>query len=336
MEKYFNFNNEQAITPIDVDTVTGEVTFELDGESTTFESVQEFAEFYADARNVKPENLKNWALVEDGDTYSFILRAGSAGVDERDMANVARTLRESGMSPVEVARAMADLQAEAREQQEVRQQESIRERVIEDAMENLAGTNDEKLLMLAYDVRDSAALNEAVEDDASLFEDHLEADYDEYDEYDEYVEYDDYDEYDVFRDNIYSKINEQKEALKEEYLGAPLAIVLAILFAEEIDESYREGAVDKFVKAKRAASAAGRKVPVTIMNVEDAETIVITRTFHNKEEVDLDEGVLYVYDRRFILVKGILVKAEELDAFIIEVLDENDVEDVEDNEEDVF
>ena len=68
MEKYFNFNNEQVITPIDVDTVTGEVTFELDGESTTFESVQEFAEFYADTRNVKPENLKNWTLVEDGDT----------------------------------------------------------------------------------------------------------------------------------------------------------------------------------------------------------------------------------------------------------------------------
>lgn len=321
MEKYFNFNNEQAITPIDVDTVTGEVTFELDGESTTFESVQEFAEFYADARNVKPENLKNWALVEDGDTYSFILRAGSAGVDERDMANVARTLRESGMSPVEVARAMADLQAEAREQQEARQQESIRERAIEGVMEGLAGTNNEKLLMLAYDVRDSAALKEAIEYDAALFEDHREADDDE----DEYY---DYDEYDVFSDNIYSKINEQKEVLKEAYLGAPLAIVLAILFGEEIDESYSEDAVDKFVKAKRAASAAGRKVPVTVMNVEDDATIVITRTFHNKEEVDLDEGVLYIYDRRFILVKGFHPVTTD-----VEDLDENDVED---NEEDVF
>ena len=91
MERYFNFNNEQVITPIDVDTVTGEVTFELDGESTTFESVHEFAESYADARNVRPENLENWTLVEDGDTlmlYYLKIADVSRVLPDVDMAQL--------------------------------------------------------------------------------------------------------------------------------------------------------------------------------------------------------------------------------------------------------
>ena len=43
--------------------------------------MQELAENYAIARNVATDNLKNWTLVEDGDTFSFVLRAATAGVD---------------------------------------------------------------------------------------------------------------------------------------------------------------------------------------------------------------------------------------------------------------
>ena len=98
--KRFNFNNEQDTTPIAVDEVTKAVTFN----GVEFASVQEFAEFYALARDVKPENLKNWVLVENGDTYSFVLRAATAG---HDASEIAIALRAAGFTPEEIAQALA-------------------------------------------------------------------------------------------------------------------------------------------------------------------------------------------------------------------------------------
>lgn len=98
--KRFNFNNEQDTTPITVDEVTKAVTFN----GVEFASVQEFAEFYALARDVKPENLKNWVLVENGDTYSFVLRAATAG---HDASEIAIALRAAGFTPDEIAQALA-------------------------------------------------------------------------------------------------------------------------------------------------------------------------------------------------------------------------------------
>ena len=80
MEKYFNFNNEEYILPIDL-AEDGTVTMQANGQEIRFATVQELAENYAIARNVATENLKNWTLVEDGDTFSFVLRAATAGVD---------------------------------------------------------------------------------------------------------------------------------------------------------------------------------------------------------------------------------------------------------------
>lgn len=78
MEKYFNFNNEEYILPIDL-AEDGTVTMQANGQEIRFATVQELAENYAIARNVATENLKNWTLVEDGDTFSFVLRAATAG-----------------------------------------------------------------------------------------------------------------------------------------------------------------------------------------------------------------------------------------------------------------
>lgn len=75
---YFNFNNEANTTEFYQEGTT--VSFM----GQTFESVEEFAEFYALARDVKPENLKNWVLLQDGNTYSYVLRAGTAGSDMDD------------------------------------------------------------------------------------------------------------------------------------------------------------------------------------------------------------------------------------------------------------
>lgn len=98
-KKYFNFANEAAILEIDVNDETGVVTFEIDGDVAEYESVQAFAEFFATAgRNVTPENLKNWVLVENGEYISFVLRAATAGLDTDSLAKLAQTLKDVGAS----------------------------------------------------------------------------------------------------------------------------------------------------------------------------------------------------------------------------------------------
>ena len=68
----FNFNN-------DVNTFTiyeeedGTIRVPLPGgDEATYANRQQFAEMYAQARDVTPDNLKNWKLVENGDVLSFI------------------------------------------------------------------------------------------------------------------------------------------------------------------------------------------------------------------------------------------------------------------------
>ena len=69
----FNFNNE-------VDTIT--IHIEEDGRVSvpgennqilaTYNSVQQLAEMYALARDVKNENLKNWTLLQHGDVLVYM------------------------------------------------------------------------------------------------------------------------------------------------------------------------------------------------------------------------------------------------------------------------
>lgn len=81
----FNFNNEVDAFEIHVEddghvTVPGEDGAVL----AAYDSVQQLAEIYAQARGVKSENLKNWTLLENGSEYTFVLRAGTAGVSVAD------------------------------------------------------------------------------------------------------------------------------------------------------------------------------------------------------------------------------------------------------------
>ena len=105
--KYFNFNNESNLTEVDVHDETGVVTFTLGEQSVEFATIGEFAEYYATARNVLPDNLKNWVLTEDGDQIAFVLRAGTAGMDADEITSLAAGLRAAGMSPEEIGRAIA-------------------------------------------------------------------------------------------------------------------------------------------------------------------------------------------------------------------------------------
>lgn len=105
----FNFNN-------DVNTFTiyeeedGTIRVPLPGgDEATYANRQQFAEMYAQARDVTPDNLKNWKLVENGDVLSFILRAGTAGVSaaeiQEQMDQVFGELRTEGaFHPLDVER----------------------------------------------------------------------------------------------------------------------------------------------------------------------------------------------------------------------------------------
>lgn len=106
----FNFNNEVDSFEIRVDEETGRVVIPNDDGSVMaeYDSVQQLAENYALARDVKAENLKNWTLLENGNVYSFVLRAGTAGVDvaevEERLEDIFTSL-EGKYHPLNLARA---------------------------------------------------------------------------------------------------------------------------------------------------------------------------------------------------------------------------------------
>ena len=158
--KHFNFNNEADLTPIEVNDETGVVEFTLDGQVATFESVQEFAEFYALARNVIPENLKNWTLTEDGNHVAFVLRAGTAGLDADEIATLVTGLRSAGMSPEEIGRAIASMQTTTEVADEAI--DSPYDRQIEEmtSLVNNLSELDRHVLLAYYDETDIAYLIE--------------------------------------------------------------------------------------------------------------------------------------------------------------------------------
>lgn len=103
--KYFNFNNEQELFPINYDDETGKVSVSMGDETAEFDDVQDFAENYAVARNVLPENLKNWTLIDDPDTasFSFVLKAGTAGMsDNKDIINYINELVRLDIDPQKI------------------------------------------------------------------------------------------------------------------------------------------------------------------------------------------------------------------------------------------
>lgn len=111
---YFNFNNEVNTFEIHQDDETGQITVPgVDG--PTYESIEQFAEMYAVARDVVPENLKNWTLLENGDVVSFVLKAGTAGLSADDIRTplneALEDMRTSGAyHPLEVARLRSEVE----------------------------------------------------------------------------------------------------------------------------------------------------------------------------------------------------------------------------------
>lgn len=104
----FNFNNEVDAFEIHVED-DGRVSVP-DGNGGvlgTYDSVEQLAEIYAQARGVKNENLKNWVLLENGNEYTFVLRAGTAGLNVSEAYDQIEEAINSlnGYHPLSIARA---------------------------------------------------------------------------------------------------------------------------------------------------------------------------------------------------------------------------------------
>lgn len=310
MEKYFNFNNEQDLTPLDVNPETGVVTFELENETATFDSINEFAEFYATARNVKHDNLKNWTLITDGDTYSYILRAGTAGLDVDELADMGRALRIAGLSPDEIGRAMAAAQSEQRHVVTVEREQSKKQLYVDRAIDAFKNQQEDGYLFLAYNVSNLDELKQAILADDAVFSD-MGDDLDEYDEYDEYDE-DDEDNYreksygleDNLYDNLSEKIQSEKDVLREKYQGIAPFIALMIEQNMASDEDL-ESACVAYKKAIHAALVAGRHVPVTVVTHADDGDIIVTHTFNNQVDINTELFDFYVYEHRFVIYERV-------------------------------
>lgn len=139
-QMYFNFNNEVDRFEILVNEETGIVQIPGEGGEVLAEyaSLQQFAEVYAQARDVKPEHLKNWMLVEHGDVASFILRAGTAGVAAAEIAEDMQAVLEEarmdgGFHPLAIRRVENELQGAA------------------DVMDALATSSEQEVARFVYD-----------------------------------------------------------------------------------------------------------------------------------------------------------------------------------------
>ena len=245
--KHFNFNNEADLTPIEVNDETGVVEFALDGQVATFESVQEFAEFYALARNVVPENLKNWTLTEDGNHVAFVLRAGTAGLDADEIATLVTGLRSAGMTPEEIGRVIASTQANTGVAA-VATVSSYDLHIAEmTSLVNDLSELDRHVLLAHYDVN---------EDIAHL----IELLVNEYIEYDADGENDDeYDDGKSLWDILHLELNAAVDEATNEYAGIPKTLAKSLYAGFYGDQ---DDAFETLRKAHMTATAASRRVQV--------------------------------------------------------------------------
>ncbi len=288
--KHFNFNNEADLTPIEVNDETGVVEFTLDGQVATFESVQEFAEFYALARNVVPENLKNWTLTEDGNHVAFVLRAGTAGLDADEIATLVTGLRSAGMTPEEIGRVIASTQANT-EVAAVATVSSYDLQIAEmTSLVNELSELDRHVLLAYYDVH---------EDIAHL----IELLVNEYIEYDADGEYDDeYDDGKSLWDILHLELNSAVNEATNEYAGIPKTLAKSLYAGFYGDQ---DDAFETLRKAHMTATAASRRVQVYVYNRDIGRGEYMTYDYvalRYLEELRLRETVQLVVENKKIYV----------------------------------
>lgn len=308
--KYFNFNNEAALTPVEVDDETGVVSFTADGHTATFDSLQEFAEFYARARNVVDENLKNWVMTTDGDQFAFVLRAGTAGLDADSIADMARGLQAAGYTPEQIGRAIASAQVTDKEQAKVQEAEeatnSFRDELVEfiDDAEPLTRA----ILFDRYGIDKhegtAAELVEAMANDESIR--HTVVIETEYDE-----DTDEEEEIEVSVDGIEAVyavtqrwVNEITQRLNDVYPDLP-TIVAYDVDGQNLGENATVNDNAKLQKAVFAAKIARRQLEVAFVDNADNDDDT-TVGFHRGflQDVDYDYIVAYHVKGVFYIVEA--------------------------------
>lgn len=113
--KFFNFNNEASDITIDVNDETGVVSIPALNEELTYESIDAFSEEFAVSRGIQSEDLKNWTLISNLDTYYFVQKKATGGLDIEETSSeessseetskyipLVRSLVEDGATQLEI------------------------------------------------------------------------------------------------------------------------------------------------------------------------------------------------------------------------------------------
>lgn len=113
--KFFNFNNEASDITIDVNDETGVVSIPALNEELTYESIDAFSEEFAVSRGIQSEDLKNWTLISNLDTYYFVQKKATGGLDTEETSSeessseetskyipLVRSLVEDGATQLEI------------------------------------------------------------------------------------------------------------------------------------------------------------------------------------------------------------------------------------------
>ena len=297
--KYFNFNNEADVTPVEVNDETGVVTFTMGDETAEFNTLQEFAEFYAVARNVIPENLKNWEMTEDGNHFAFVLKVGTAGLEADEVAELVAGLRSAGMSPEEIGRAVAAAQSEAR----VEEAEAV-------AVATIANRTDELVEYLSgLDTLSQRVLAKHFVDDSSreIPVAALAAEIATHGAFETYLDDGDFDEYAeeitglaAVKLHVSDILSDELDALTEQYPDVPVEVAFDLVNGTILGDDSIERQV--FQNAKFAASMAGRGgFEVKVVSPEGVATIV--QTDSEGFAPVFEASKVYKDGHRFVLVQ---------------------------------
>ncbi len=273
--KYFNFRHEENLVELNVNDETGRV--EVRG--VEFDSVEEFAEQYALARDVRPDQFKNWALTQNGDTYIYDLRAATAG---NNLAAIATALREAGFTPEEVAKALAAQQALEAAPAPVAVPDTETAR----AVREFVADNESNLVLLSFEL--------GIPDVDGLIRFVEAADLSDYIEYeDDFGDIFERDTYEATSEYLYDKVVAARQHLNEELPDVPVVFAALYKLGRLAEVERHE---DLITQVFTTAEVSGRP-SVQIVTITDGHS---TKGHRRRQDIT---GTVYHYEGELIEVR---------------------------------
>jgi hypothetical protein len=273
--KYFNFRHEENLVELNVNDETGRV--EVRG--VEFDSVEEFAEQYALARDVRPDQFKNWALTQNGDTYIYDLRAATAG---NNLAAIATALREAGFTPEEVAKALAAQQALEAAPAPVAVPDTETARAVREFVAN----NESNLVLLSFEL--------GIPDVDGLIRFVEAADLSDYIEYeDDFGDIFERDTYEATSEYLYDKVFAARQHLNEELPDVPVVFAALYKLGRLAEVERHE---DLITQVFTTVEVSGRP-SVQIVTITDGHS---TKGHRRRQDIT---GTVYHYEGELIEVR---------------------------------